>query len=78
MTKTDEGKHAMVDSAPEWCRIKDACARFGIGKTQLYALMGRESEIRCRKVGKLTLVHYGSLNAFIENRPAPVLRRYTA
>ncbi|WP_264592628.1 helix-turn-helix domain-containing protein [Sphingobium sp. B1D7B] len=61
--------HAQMFHAPRQLtvRVPDALAMLGIGRTKLYALIGKR-EIETIKIGKATLILVSSLEAFVERQ----------
>lgn len=58
--------------------ITDACKILGIGRTNLYRLIG-ENKIEARQCGGRTLIPADSLRAFIANLPpAPIRSKKSA
>jgi excisionase family DNA binding protein len=57
---TSEPKHALSPN--------DFCRRYGIGKTQFYALL-KAGQIKSRKLGRRTLVAASDAQAWFESLP---------
>ena len=62
-----------VESSPEFARISDATARFGISRSRLY-LEAAVGNIKLVKLGNATLVDLASLRGFMTQLPVAKLR----
>jgi hypothetical protein len=58
---------------PEFARIRDTTARYGISRSAIYREAAR-GNIRLVKLGAATLVDLGSVRAFVACLPAAKLR----
>jgi predicted DNA-binding transcriptional regulator AlpA len=63
----------IADSVPEFARIRDTMARYGMSRSAIYreAALGN---IRLVKLGHATLVDLASIRAFMARLPAATLR----
>jgi excisionase family DNA binding protein len=57
--------------------VADACRALGIGRTNLYRLIG-EQKIEARSLGGRTVIPAESLRAFLASLPAAPIRKTSA